>query len=341
MRNYYVFTCVIGAIIALIVLVTRLLSGLNDSIQFALLLLIAFFYLICAAYSSRYTNQYKPVVALTVIVTAFGLLPYFWFTYGRSASGVLSIAFTIGVLASAFLEGMLSLALPTLIAGLYTIFILADDFSYTKQKVFEGRYTIAILFFLCLMLSTVIVSSFSRERRDNGKAQLILALRQRTAELEVIAKTDPLTGIYNRRYLSEQIHHAINDSTITGDIFTLAMIDIDYFKRINDNFGHLSGDRVLVKLTRVIGESLGENDIFGRYGGEEFLIIFQRQPREIALYNMEKVNLVLAHTDWGIDADITISTGIAEYDGCTYSQLLERVDQNLYRAKDSGRNCIV
>ena len=165
-------------------------------------------------------------------------------------------------------------------------------------------------------------------------------LAEKADRLERIAKSDPLTGIYNRRYLSERVNRLIEGYRKSGVIFTLAMVDIDFFKRINDSFGHQTGDQVLKKIASAISSELGPRDIFGRYGGEEFLIIFEMQSASDAVLKLEAINSTLERTNWGVPAVVTISSGVSEYDGCTYAQLLTRVDKNLYAAKNAGRNCI-
>ncbi|MDR1209858.1 MAG: GGDEF domain-containing protein [Clostridiales bacterium] len=162
-------------------------------------------------------------------------------------------------------------------------------------------------------------------------------LSQRVAGLETASLSDPLTGARNRRCLSDRINRAIGE----GEAFTLAMIDIDYFKRINDGFGHAWGDKVLIRIAEVMAEALAPEDVFGRYGGEEFLIIFLNQDRRAAVAKLEGINRALAAADWGVAAAVTISAGVTVYDGCDYASLLERADRNLYAAKGAGRNRVV
>lgn len=168
-------------------------------------------------------------------------------------------------------------------------------------------------------------------------------------ELTRSSITDPLTGLYNRRYLLVQLECAIERYRKDGTPFALAMFDIDHFKRLNDSHGHLAGDAVLEDLARLIGESSRSNDVVGRYGGEEFMILLHEIDAEDARLAVERV-LSALHDHRFLPEEggyrITASGGLAaasEFgaDALDSDRLIGRADSRLYRAKQDGRDRLV
>ncbi len=156
------------------------------------------------------------------------------------------------------------------------------------------------------------------------------------------ATHDNLTGIYNRHKLNDLLQsHFSPMREVEVQNFAFMMFDIDHFKKINDTYGHLVGDRVLKQLTRTIQENVRGNDIFIRWGGDEFILVIEEVTAEQAI----KVAKHLCHT---IEQDrydkvgqLTCSFGVSLYrNGDTLSQMISRVDKAMYDAKNSGRNQI-
>nr|WP_255421885.1 diguanylate cyclase [Tepidibacillus sp. HK-1] len=164
-------------------------------------------------------------------------------------------------------------------------------------------------------------------------------------ELEHLALTDPLTKIYNRRYLDLYMEKAIPLSQRREHPMTLIMFDIDHFKTINDTYGHNAGDMVLKKVTRVIEGIIRDSDVFVRTGGEEFMIVLPNGSLEQGIKFAERIRKTVEGTKFvykGKRILVTISLGITEYiKGQDLSQFIEKADQGLYRAKETGRNRIV
>jgi len=163
-------------------------------------------------------------------------------------------------------------------------------------------------------------------------------------ELEIIATTDGLTGVYNRRYFNQAIVRECQLAKRHSRPTSLMILDIDFFKRVNDNYGHQAGDYVIMALTEVIKGTIRSSDILARYGGEEFIILATvcnlEQTRDLAerlRENVEKHAFVYASET----IPITISLGVAEWNSemNTDGQSLVRyADNGLYRAKKKGRN---
>lgn len=167
-------------------------------------------------------------------------------------------------------------------------------------------------------------------------------MRDLNRALEETSSRDPLTGLLNRRALMEMIKQEVQRAARTGDSFVVAMLDVDHFKAVNDRFGHETGDRALVELAVVLGESLREYDLCGRWGGEEFLVLLpQTQPEEAQAVMDRLVGEVRAMAMAAGDEvlRLTVSIGMAYHQlGETFSETLSRADQALYLAKQDGRD---
>ncbi|MCX7747098.1 MAG: GGDEF domain-containing protein [Clostridia bacterium] len=167
-------------------------------------------------------------------------------------------------------------------------------------------------------------------------------LYQRMQELATI---DGLTGVFNRLYFQERLQKEFKSSQEDHYALSLAIFDIDHFKRFNDTYGHLFGDKVLKTITEVIRNSLRSSDIFARYGGEEFVILFPRTGVMQAVEKVEALRLKIASTlvkDNLVEASVTVSFGIASFPeiAATEAELLRKADDALYKAKEAGRNCV-
>lgn len=162
------------------------------------------------------------------------------------------------------------------------------------------------------------------------------------------AMTDALTGLYNRRGFNRAIGDIAPKCQNTKDCFTLMLVDLDYFKSINDNYGHLVGDKVLAAFAKTLRHNTRIEDYLARFGGEEFVIIMPGISLEQAKQMAEKIRKatmklslkVVPSNEW--ISNLTVSLGVAQYrNGETVESVIDRCDQALYAAKDSGRNCVM
>ncbi|UTA47615.1 diguanylate cyclase [Simiduia sp. 21SJ11W-1] len=176
---------------------------------------------------------------------------------------------------------------------------------------------------------------------------VLLAIRQwqRSHRLRYLAMTDELTGLPNRRSIYQSGKDALSECRLAGEPFSLLVFDVDYFKRINDTYGHEVGDRVLQKIAQAASECLRKHDVLGRTGGEEFLITLPSANLTAAADVAERVCKAVADIDLRQVTDnlsVTVSVGVAQYRKADsdFSQLINRADNALYRAKDSGRNAV-
>jgi len=170
-------------------------------------------------------------------------------------------------------------------------------------------------------------------------------LRQRIRKSVSMAFTDPLTGLFNRRYLTTHIDRKLLDLAEGGKQLSVAILDVDYFKPVNDTHGHAAGDDVLVLLSQVATANLRSVDLVARYGGEEFVIVMPETTAEQAAKIMDRLRHRIEQTDFPVNGgekslNVTVSIGIAATDNADdmAEDILERADAALYRAKNGGRN---
>jgi len=166
-------------------------------------------------------------------------------------------------------------------------------------------------------------------------------LEEKTKLLEILSITDGLTGLYNHRYIVDVLSSRITEASRYRKPLSIGMFDIDYFKKINDKYGHVFGDEVLIKISSVIEETIRKVDIAGRYGGEEFLIVIPDTDSGGAYKTAERIRETIEKIKWDKDGlKVTISGGVCEFNDEDSEKLIAKADELLYRAKESGRNRI-
>ncbi|MGE4267913.1 MAG: diguanylate cyclase [Deferribacterales bacterium] len=179
-----------------------------------------------------------------------------------------------------------------------------------------------------------------------SKHEIEVQLKNANKVLKMLATTDPLTGLYNRRYFEDKGAQLIAKSRKDGSELAAAMFDIDFFKKINDRYGHSVGDKVLVMVAATVAKHLRKDDIFARIGGEEFVILLPNASLKDAVDISERIRrsiefAVTEHHGERISCTVSIGvTGVGE--GITnLDGLLRKADDRLYAAKGSGRNRVI
>jgi diguanylate cyclase (GGDEF)-like protein/PAS domain S-box-containing protein len=166
-------------------------------------------------------------------------------------------------------------------------------------------------------------------------------LKQKNKRLQESAVTDSLTRLYNHRHIIERLQGHVGASDRYQRDLSVLMFDIDFFKKVNDTFGHPFGDEVLEQVSATLREMIRAVDIAGRYGGEEFLVVMPETDLEEAKVIGERVRLSVEALTWKHPITVTISAGVAMWKrGETASELIARADALLYEAKQGGRNQI-
>jgi diguanylate cyclase (GGDEF)-like protein len=192
-----------------------------------------------------------------------------------------------------------------------------------------GLYIVVVVFVLLFELT---------------KTQGFIKLEQALKIINELAIRDELTGSHNRRHLIRLIENEKERTARLGSLFCLCLLDIDYFKRINDTYGHLAGDTVLREFAATVQGQIRDSDSFGRYGGEEFLLMLPETSIEEAQALAERVRTNIAGLGFADlpELAVTVSIGIAEFRiGESITQTVARADEALYQAKSGGRNQVV
>lgn len=179
---------------------------------------------------------------------------------------------------------------------------------------------------------------------EDNKLDVIKKINFMYSHTRYLSLTDALTGLYNRRHFDNSVEREFLRSKRYGGDFTLAIIDIDFFKKINDTYGHLCGDYVLKEVAYLILDNFRKTDIVFRYGGEEFVVILTETSSASALIPMERLRKTIESYDFryqNTHIKVTISAGAASNSSETVNEILQNADKALYEAKSSGRNRVI
>jgi diguanylate cyclase (GGDEF)-like protein len=214
--------------------------------------------------------------------------------------------------------------------------------------------------FAGLVIGVGIILAIRFHRAVEGLASLSRELegrvKERTTELadaygrmEELALRDPLTNLLNRRAISERASAGLSLAQRRKSPFSVALIDVDHFKAINDTHGHDSGDRVLVAVAQALGATSRVSDDVARWGGEEFLVLLPDTDKQASLLAAERLRAAVASMIIGANAlrvAATVSVGVATTDSAAetaakFEELVRRSDEALYRAKEGGRNRVI
>ena len=256
------------------------------------------------------------------------------------------------ILASAQLDGGLVHGIGGIIIGLFLVPFIANGTANFVLVIAPP----ALLFLLCsatqctlpefvggaLLYGSAVAVAFIQMR-------IALLLRHKTVSIEEKliwdATHDPLTQLHNRAWLMQEAAQAFSTARRYGTNLVFAMLDIDHFKRVNDTYGHQTGDQVLKAVARAVQGALRETDRFGRLGGEEFFCIFPHASQDAAWQCAERIRQAVAAAEapaGNATVQVTISIGLAHMadEHADWEDLLKRADEALYKAKEAGRNCI-
>ncbi|MDW3207193.1 MAG: PleD family two-component system response regulator [Alphaproteobacteria bacterium] len=178
---------------------------------------------------------------------------------------------------------------------------------------------------------------YQERLRDNYERSLAMAL------------TDSLTGLYNRRYLTAHLGGLVDRVRASGKPLAIMMFDIDYFKQVNDTYGHAAGDEVLIELSRRIGQNVRSIDTIARFGGEEFVVVMPDADYQVAGVVAERLRKSVCATpmqtrdgpEGGLGVSISVGVAMFDFDTDTVDSVIHKADQALYEAKRGGRNCCI
>jgi len=173
----------------------------------------------------------------------------------------------------------------------------------------------------------------------------MLRIRAHNEKALIRSVTDPLTGLYNRRFVEQRLREELKSARRTGLPVSCAQFDVDHFKSVNDNHGHAAGDRVLKELAYIFSREKRREDVVSRYGGEEFLLVLRACDLDNALVVAERLRCACQDCDWpavGIAREITVSAGVVAFPkpltDPSVAVMIAAADAAMYEAKRQGRN---
>ena len=196
-------------------------------------------------------------------------------------------------------------------------------------------------------MQLLIIRSISNEYEEkarilNNLRTQVIERRHISGELEFFkarSNFDPLTKVYNRNMFEEVVQQHVSSVGKRALDLALLMLDIDNFKQVNDTYGHLKGDQVLVELASILKASIREDDFLIRYGGEEFCVLAHNSTLSQSIYFANKLRLCIEKHDFGTKEKITISIGVSMHcSGDNVHKFVHRADTALYQAKRTGKN---
>lgn len=191
-----------------------------------------------------------------------------------------------------------------------------------------------------LQADNLSLEKISTQKHEELQAQIAL-LEKKVSEIESISNTDPLTLIANRKSFEEALKKEIIRSARYNHPLSLAIFDIDLFKVINDKYGHKVGDKILCQITTIVSKNIRQVDLFARWGGDEFVIIFPEQNKSQAHISCEKLRSIIRQLEVIKDISVSCSFGVSQYQKTdNFDTLFHRVDSLLYQAKENGRDSV-
>jgi diguanylate cyclase (GGDEF)-like protein len=272
-----------------------------------------------------------------VVVGFFAFGTYVYLTQRvRVASVAIALICVTGVLATVYIVGPRQIywAFPALIGVFYLL--------RPREAVVLAVVTLLALIPVLLPAAdsqetTTVVVTFAVTSMIALAFSLITS-RQRE-QLLVLATKDPLTGAGNRRGLDAKLAEVVHSFKRTGKSSSIALLDLDHFKKVNDIYGHAVGDQILKRVTEIINLRIRVTDSLYRIGGEEFIVVLEGADLHKAAHLAEQLRTLVDANELVPDHAVTISLGVAELkDGEGANDWLHRADEALYRAKDAGRN---
>lgn len=212
------------------------------------------------------------------------------------------------------------------------------------QKIIRSVVSIVIIFILAFALVVTLSGRYYSIQINEATEKTVIEkldteVEKQTKDLKLKAKLDSLTQLYNHGAMYKIIEKAIMERNTSMQALTLLMLDVDYFKDVNDQYGHQVGDQVLQYLAKLFVDNIRDFDVAGRYGGEEFIVLLKDTHLDLGYTVAERIRKAVMANPIGKDnVRITISIGICEWQGEDVASLIKKADKKLYDSKKYGRN---
>jgi diguanylate cyclase (GGDEF)-like protein len=252
--------------------------------------------------------------------------------YVQRVSPTFNLIITISLcaLSAYWLISMRNAFMGVFTALIITAFYISISFLLFKTHLLWVDLAVPVVSLILTITSTFAIKYFNKDEDFEKTYKL--------------ATTDGLTGLYNHRYFQEYVAHQLEKCGRNSRHFSIILVDIDFFKKFNDTYGHQAGDTVLKQVAIKLSQSVRKGDLVARYGGEEMAVVLDEADEEIAYEIAEKLVKAIAQDEFklseGLWKHVTISAGVSVFpqNGKSAKDLIEHSDQGLYAAKKSGRN---
>lgn len=227
--------------------------------------------------------------------------------------------------------------------------VIAAQKAELRKKVKDDIILLCGIFLVAVVIALIVAYFYSRElqaifmRYKRTQQEHLTRLEQLNESLELKSHTDELTKAYNRGYFNQQLSMEMSRSSRYLTPLSMILFDIDYFKEINDKYGHLAGDTVLREVTELVQKHIRKNDLLARWGGEEFTILVPGLEPGKTVDFAEKLKMIIDEFTFSGGISVTCSFGISGHiAGEKGDELMNRADKALYKAKEGGRNrCVI
>lgn len=307
------------------------------------LLILSVNIILYIAFRSGWNKRMKDpsLTALQICVASLVVMYGIFFVY--QARGVLLSVYVLILLFGIFrLDTRQFLYVSAFILLTYGVDIVLLKIFRPHDVILESEFFQWAALAVVLISVSFIGGNISALRRELSSSRK--KLQESVAKIQEMAIQDDLTGFYNRRHLMELIENERSRAARTGATFSLAMMDLDKFKSVNDTLGHQAGDAVLMTFANIIRNVLRKTDFCGRYGGEEFLVVLTQTNLKDAKVFAERIracveDCLVFETEKGQKSHVTVSIGLAEHlktEGVY--RTISRADEAVYKAKKNGRN---
>ncbi len=343
-ERFFHFASLGGALASVFATLACVISNVTSTGIMVCLSCVAFFLVVFLAY--RITHNLTACIVACLIGLNGLVFPALYFTVGGIKSGM-PIYFVMGLVFTALMLDTKPMIPMMILESAWYVFVfrysylhpeVADSFFVMPE---ESMYLDQAMDFFIVGLSTSVLVKILALCFEYQQARTNELLKQ----LEELSVKDHLSGAYNRRFLLKYIESGIEKHKETKAPLSIIMFDIDKFKLVNDDFGHIVGDEVIQGFAQILIKSCRNYDVVARYGGEEFILVMPGASEETAYARAEQIRKKVESTSFSeaINRPVTVSGGVASYD-IIYKNVEEFIgmaDENLYTAKETGRNRVI
>lgn len=295
-----------------------------------------------------FSRDLKQTSFIMLLVVGVFYYPFIFLIVG-GISGPAPIYFTVVIAyISLYLEESkarpLNIFLIIYFIGLVVVAEVYPNLVFDIERSFVTPFDISFaVVTVSVVIAFVSAATFRGYREEHQKnLELMKKLEESNKLLKELSILDQLTNVYNRRHFLEVIEKEIEHFEKYHQSFSLLMIDIDDFKNVNDEYGHLFGDDVLKKVCDEIKKNTRDYDLISRYGGEEFCVIVSHLNPEDSYTVAERIRLYVENIIFRKGLKITVSIGVADFENSdTVESIIQKADENLYKAKSKGKNNVV